>query len=336
MAESSSPLHRVLQANRAAFNAQFEQARRAYPKLTGEAFLAHLSGTVEPLLQQVAAHSPGATATVAQILYEISLQLVGEERLGPHARTPSVERSWRTLLPLAVPLLVAAPRETTRLLTNSICTLELHGARVEEWIERMARALPVIPDVETLKVVGQVVAWLSGMAHFREQALQRLPQLSDPLRRGLFGDDLGVPWPKLIEALAASRWCSLEAAQNASTNTAATALQIRYRIGAFRGFGGLFLDPPTVSVDQGMLFVSDSTRSFAVIADAFGVTTHGVKEHHPKRSKVEGISTGGDAALNGLRGSFPHLATPSSAVVTAETLAVTLPNSHYLFLIGAA
>jgi hypothetical protein len=49
-------------------------------------------------------------------------------------------------------------------------------------------------------------------------------------------------------------------------------------VGAFRGFGGLFLEPPKVSSSGGGLFVESAGGQWILCADAFGATFHRATE----------------------------------------------------------
>src|SRR6185369_14358759 len=70
------------------------------------------------------------------------------------------------------------------------------------------------------------------------------------------------------------------------------------RAGAFRGFGGLFTEPPVVTVAGDQLFVRGGDEHWLISADAFGVTFHRVTKEEFERAPVRsglppGISLSG-------------------------------------------
>ncbi len=333
MPETTAPLYRVLQANRSEFNRRFESARRAYPKLEAPSFLEHLSQTLEPIIRAVDTAYPSATAGVAQVLYDLSLQLVGEEKIGSSARRPGIRKSWSILLPAYVKLVAIAPHDVVRLLTNGTHTLEQFGARADDWIGRMLRAAPAVESVEALASAGQVAAWLSGMAHFREPALELRKTLSGDILSALLGTPVTAEPSDIFDRLAQNRWGSLES--HAEQRVGALRASIRHTIGGFRGFGGLFLTPPIVCRDDDAFVVSDSLRSWRITADAFGCTTHGLPERFRGKPVLREISKTGNVTMLESAHALPELHDPSSAAVIGDTAVVTLTASYSVFVVGA-
>src|SRR5205085_7622514 len=89
----------ILAARRGRFNALFADAHRYRPALDGADFAAHLTDVLGPIVERLAEHEPRQASAVAEALYDLSLDLVSREFLGPKSRYPAVVEGWTRLLP---------------------------------------------------------------------------------------------------------------------------------------------------------------------------------------------------------------------------------------------
>jgi len=110
------------------------------------------------------------------------------------------------------------------------------------------------------------------------------------------------------------------------------------RVGAFRGFGGLFLSPPSVTCPAGQFLVTDGVGQWLLTADRFGATLHrattpptGPAARQPPFYKLD---TRGKVTRGKHSATFPELAGSQSSAADATTLAVTTPLSHAVFLVA--
>jgi hypothetical protein len=107
-------------------------------------------------------------------------------------------------------------------------------------------------------------------------------------------------------------------------------------VGAFEGFGGLFLTPPRVTARQDHLYVSSGGSAWLLTADAFGATFHRADAHECGTSSVAlpaGVEMlGGAIMAGGARVSLNGELT--SAAATESTLAVTSALSHAVVLVA--
>src|SRR5258707_10106613 len=87
----------ILAGRRSRFNSQFAEAKTYRPSLDAEAFGGHLTQVVGPIVDRVAAVHPEQAGTVTEALYDLSLDLVGREFLGPRSRYPALAEGWRTV-----------------------------------------------------------------------------------------------------------------------------------------------------------------------------------------------------------------------------------------------
>jgi hypothetical protein len=109
------------------------------------------------------------------------------------------------------------------------------------------------------------------------------------------------------------------------------------RVGAFRGFGGDFIRPPQVACPGGQFVVSDGEYHWLLHADCFGATLHrtAVVPDAPPVLAAPLFKVGlrGKVSRGPLSAVFADLSIHHSSAANADTLAVTTPLSHAVYLI---
>jgi hypothetical protein len=332
----------ILAARRGRFNSQFAEARRYRPALDPNAFADQLTQVIGPVVERVAATRPEQAEAVAESLYELSLDLVGREFLGPNSRYPALAEGWSAVFGQLPERLAESPRAFPGAITNALYNLSTTpGARPRKWMQSVVGLSAACGDVTELLAAAQVAAWRAGLAHYRLSALERCRSL----KPNIAGRALGLPAARasslsknalevLIDAMMADPW--LDPA--ASTPQDKPRLQIVARVGAFRGFGGLFLAPPSVACPDGQFVASDGEDHWLLFADRFGATFQraaSISKRPPKMGlpyfqlSLEGQLTKGE-----LRARFPELERSQSSAANETTLAVTTPLSHAVYLIA--
>ena len=367
----------ALKDNRVSFNARFAEARRTQPRLDSREFLDTLGTTVAAVVAAVAQARPDRAAGVVSVLYDLALDLHAREFIGPHSRYPFVSLGWRDLLPVLGTPLAESPRAVAGSITNALYNLSVEpAARPQEWLDAMCVLAPLAPGVPALLQAGQVAAWRSGLAHFRRGALALCRQLPPTLvvaALGLPADALppqsAAPAPQLpaqspppaatpplatatplpakdiapqspaalnalLDRLDADPWLRPADALAAHPGRA---LKLVARVGAFRGFGGLFMAPPLISASGEHFIARDGDDRWLLTADVFGVTFH----HAGDLPAVTGsgafqLDRTGRVTLGKLSAVFPELANFTSAAGNDRTLAVTTPLSHSIYLVALA
>ena len=178
----SAVLVRELAAARTRLNAQVAAARRARTGFDVETLNEAVRERIDPLAVAVEAIAPARTAALVDAAFTLTVALTDHALTG--ARRVLVDRTWTHA---AVPLAAAVaerPQAALAMLTNAVLTLfATRGARPDEWIARMAALAPWV-TADTLGAAGQVVAWRSGMAHYRQDALALADALPEPLALG--------------------------------------------------------------------------------------------------------------------------------------------------------
>lgn len=328
------PLADALEAGRGRYNAEFALARHRTPGLDPAAFSAHLRQTVAPITEAVFGVAPDRVREVVDVLYEFSLELVGK---GTFERYPPVLQGWRELLVGLAACLAAEPRLFAGSVSNALHNLaSTPGARAAQWIEGMLDLGYGCPDTTQVLEAGKVLAWKAGLAQYRAGALQVCRSLSPEIALSALG--LGGAPPenldRILHHLETDRWLTPEQAAAPGPRR----LRVTTRAGAFRGFGGLFLRPPTVTSVGEELFVTDGEGCWSLHADAYGSVFQRVAQ------APAGVSTpGGYRLVNGMvhapdgqHGQFSQFQKAVSAAGTQHTLAVTVPHSHAVYLVACA
>jgi hypothetical protein len=334
----------LLAARRGRFNALFAEAHRYRPALDAADFSTHLTEVLGPIVERVAEREPGEAAAVAETLYVLSLDLVGREFLGPRSRYPAVVQGWTQLLPQLPERVAAAPRRFAAAVTNALYQLgAAPDARPGEWLQSVAALSAVAGNTESLLTAAQVAAWRAGLAHYRLSALELCRALPPALAMAALGLPAetalpsGAPLTTIIDALLADPWLEPRAALGAQPSRR---LQLVRRAGAFRGFGGLFIAPPMVSCPDGQFVVSDGDSHWLLFADRFGTSfqrTEAMPRGRSKQSKSKfKVELDGRVSYDHDQASFPIVARSQSSAANANTLAVTTPLSHAVYLFALA
>jgi hypothetical protein len=321
----------VLSARRADYNAQFTAARRAAPELDDEAFKVFLAASLEPLVDAVAALDKSALIGVVDTAYGIGLELVSQRLAGPRARTPVLDQAFQRLFPVLASHIARAPEAVLPRLCNALHQLAtVPGARPDDWCNALAGLAPNIERVEDLMGVGQILAWLSGLAHYRAGALalcRLLPAHLVLLAWGAVGADREA----LLGRFERDPWFVPSAPE--------LGFRLVGSVGSFRGFGGSFLAPPQVARVGEQLFVVSGDDAWLLALDAFGCTFHRAGQHELSGARFDIERAGASVARNTVSAFGKSLTLPdtgplTSAVGNASTLLVTTAHSYTVTVVA--
>ena len=330
----------VLRAAREDLNNRFATARHVFPTLDGESFSEFLRDIVDPLIAAVEAARPDGTAPVTFAAFDAALELLGQNLAGPKARYRRISEGWRQLLPASALHVAAAPERVIAAVSNALHHLETTpGARPEWWIQARRTLAPFCADPDALLRVGQVLAWRAGLAHFREGALEVARTLESTLGRAAVGAAPDQGWPEVLDRLAHDPWFDPSAAPDGRQDSRPN-MRLVGAIGAFRGYGGLFCEPPSVLATDGHILVASGGECWMLFADAFGATFHraGIDEFTTawgRKDPSPGIRISGQTIARGEESmDLEFLGAISSAAATRHTLALTSPLTHAITLIA--
>jgi len=321
----------VLSLRRAEYNAQFLAARRAAPELDEEAFKAFLATSVEPLVSAVARVDRAALVEVVDIAYSVGLELLAQRLAGPRARVSTLDLGFQQLFPALAGFIARAPAVLLPRLCNALQQLSsVPGARAEDWCRALSRLASGAENVEQLLNLGQILAWLAGLAHYRSGALA----LCRSLPQTLVSNALGVPGEQLEKTLS-----RLEQDPWFVPSAPELGFRVVGSVGSFRGFGGAFLSPPRALRVGQQLFVKSGDDAWLLALDAFGCTFHraGQEELAAASCDIERAEVSIDATQVSAFGQRLPLADSgplTSVVGNLNTLLFTTAHSYAVIVVA--
>lgn len=321
----------VLSARRVDYNAQFLAVRRASPELDEQAFKVFLATSLDPLVSAVAALDPAALIEVVDTAYGVGLELLSQRLAGPRAPSAVLDNAFQQLFPLLARFIARAPNAVLPRLCNALHQLAtVPGVRPDQWCQALARLAPGVQSVEELLGLGQVLAWLAGLSHYRQSALG----LCRSLPAGLVLNALGASSTDLQAIL-------FRLEQDPWFVPSAPALGFRLvgSVGSFRGFGGAFLAPPQVARVGQQLFVVSGDDAWLLALDAFGCTLHRTRYEDLARASFDvqraGVSVE-PTRVNGFGKSLPlsDRGRLTSVVGNANTVLFTTAHSYAVTVVA--
>lgn len=305
----------VLERQREAFNQLCQAA--PFPSLRLRHFLLKVLQpmllALEPLLPQVALEQQ------ALAFFQLDLQL---QQLGlPAERQALLHQQWLKLCQQAGRCLLPEPVMALKQVTHLCLHLFEQPGAFERWQTAFSRWLPHCQQPADFFQLAQLLAWQAGLAQYRLSVLRAAHGLSASLQAAFFGGHSLQRWLQ-------NPWQSAEPGE--------PQLQIVASLGAFKGWGGHLLEPPELAWQGDLLLIQDSQQSWQVAVDRWGA--HWLRS--PQRFKAQQmladwqLSPEGDVSLGAFRGHFPQLAGWRQAVGNSHSLAVAMPHSFKVLLLG--
>ena len=319
----------ALAARRADFNRRTHEARRRHQQAFDEAALtAFLRTEVDGVVRAVAAVAQERVQEVVSAAYDIALELCGQGLAGGAGAGPAafLGQVWRKLAPALAHVVAPQPEQVLGMLSNAALHLAaLDGVRCSQWLDEMAALAPRIETLDELRVLGQLLAWRAGAAHFRSGALAAASGLPAQLALAAFPESHASDWDALHARLLADPWHRPGQAGGRE-------------IGAFTGFGGVFTAPPQVRAHDAGFVVASGERHFLLLADAYGAmllaATREEFEAAGQGTAQLPVETRGGQLFFGRQALATDLPAAGLQVcATASTLAVSSPYSHAIRLL---
>lgn len=330
------PLAKALKSGRARFNAKVAQARHS-GALDLEAFADVLRSHAAPALEAAEKADPSKTEETAEALFDVCLMAVSKGLAGPRASRPGLISDWSRLIRRLPGRLVESPSRLAGAVFNGLWNVasQLGSEGVSSWVRRMADLGPKCPDVPACLELGMALAWRGGMAQYRRAALKACAKLPEPVALRTIGAPTGTKLAPALEKLSADPWFDPSADGKPGRE-----IRITHVVGAFRGFGGQFIRPPTVDLHKGRFLAFDGEACFEVHADRFGAV---LKRAHRDTLRSDGAPKSGLKLLKGGRVSkgsrsavFADLADASSWASDGTTLLAAVPTSHSILVAAEA
>jgi hypothetical protein len=211
--------------------------------------------------------------------------------------------------------IATAPRRILGSLSNAAHHLAATpDSRAEIWRNRLVELAPRCSNANELLSVAQLLAWRAGLAHFRAPALTAADALPPDLALEALGAPAGLNWSEVRDAHLTDPWFGYKLPAT-----------LDRRIGAFRGFGGLFVAPPQVTRSGSHLLVRSGDEAWILLADAFGATFH--------RATPEEIADAAPVSQSPHDfGYLPSGHVRTSVAILGTTCAVTSAQSHSIWV----
>lgn len=331
----SGTLADILKKNRTRYNTLFALARQTRPSLDGEMLGYYLLEVVQPVILELEQRHSGNIEPVTDALFENILNLMKTHRLGAGSRNPEFETCWKNAMTQLAEIFELNPNAIVNKITNALVTIfSVPDTRPLEWMARMVKIKPLIRDEEIFKKAGFVSAWMSGMAHYRDTALEILNALPDEMVSAMFPaiKNSGGTIREFVTELKNNPWKNPDAIVSAPE----VLKQVR-AIGAFTGFGGLFPTPPTVTADSKGIIVRCRDRSWRLHADRYGHYLQPINasslERRSPACPFEYYKNG--TVFKGDRHTFiPELKDAASYAGNEHTFAVTSRCSHRVYVLA--
>lgn len=326
-------LEALLLARREDCNRRFLLARHQHPHLQPAAFATLLRDLLPPALAPL---PDEAAAAALPDLYDLLIEAAAHRMIGPDAAHAAggiapVERVWRDLLP-ALPHLLPRAREIVPLLGNAAWNIAQDNARLDRWIAGMRALAPRAASPDLLRRLCAVQSWRHGLAWMRRGALALWRDLPPDLQPAALGLPDGAD-PDRLAADLADPW------KKPGTPDRERPLDSR-SLGGFRGFGGPFLTPPTLSCVSGRFYAFADGLCWAVDTDCFGATLRRCPAPPaPPAIPDHAFRLDPDGTVHHLgrlpqRRTFAALTAPRSVAASAHTLMVCPPHSFKIVVIG--
>lgn len=317
----------ALQSRRSEFNQRFRLAAQRHPHLDGDEVLQFIAECVDPIVQAVDVRNSDAVDDVVITAYDCALQLVGQRLTARQGRYAVIAEVWREVLPAAATVLATDSRHLIPALTNAVHQLAtIDTTAAARWKQRMMHVAAEVTSAEELLLIGQVLAWQCGLAHYRDGALAALESLDERLAC-LALEVTPAKRQKILQRLLADRWF-------VPANSNREALRIARTFGSFRGFGGGFLQPPLIRGTPGGWIVQSAADYWFLVADAFGATLHRASVEEWNAASDQGHHVGTRVVHAGQQLDLPGAGPITSSSLSEHAIACTFAHSHQIVLVA--
>ncbi len=327
----SPALTAALRADRPLYNAQLAMLRSRQPELDFQAIKAFLRTAVDPIAQVVQVADSERCRFVIQACFQQMLVLSEHRLLGNDVRSMLIKAAWQQVMPKLVSTLTRDPAALLAWVTNAVDRIATTpNSRTESWISGMKSIAPMLDSTEQVRTVGQVLAWQSGLAHYRQGALRSARKLSDRIGSAMFPSKADG-WQASVERHLREPWWR-------GTDEARPKESDGVRVGAFAGWDGAFTAPPKLRAATEGFWVLSGERYFHLIADAFGSVLIASNEAHFTAAIASGAVPDGvgfsDGHLQTGQGRWPVSVPKQDLVLTcnSDTACISSPWSHHIWL----
>lgn len=326
----SSAFKSFLQVERTQCNQLFATSRHQHPHIEGESFQEFLRDQLDPIIVLLD-KSGQSVANFAIAGYQHGLDLAAKRWLGKSELYSDVKNLWRDLIPICLPWISSQPDYWLSIFANILYRLNSQDSTTSaRWLGLMTASASKCQSPDELKKLGLVLAWVSGLACYRQAALEALAEISDELFVSVTHAEIKNR-ASIQQSLVNNRWLDF------SVNQPKT-FSMQKRFGGAVLFEGEFSQPPKVLAFNNQLYVTSANRIWMLFFDAFGEILI------PAQDSLSAIHYQPDTRdlneqlklyLNmGLKEKIHDLASLASCAELDDTLALTSKDSFAVILLN--
>ncbi len=319
-----------LQTERSQCNQLFASFRHQHPHIDADSFQQFLIQQLDPVVTLLDDTSQ-SVGNFAMAGYQHGLDLAAKRWLGKSELAVHVNQLWRDVIPQTIRWISSNPGYWLSILANVLYRLHTYDPdAANRWIHLMRQSAKECQSAEEFKKLGLIVAWLSGLACYRQNALKALTEISDELFSSVSQTDCENRI-QIQQALNNNRWLDFSIIQPQT-------LSLQKRFGSSTMFDGEFTEPPKVLAHNNQIYVTSANQFWMLFFDAFGEMLIPIQElpsdiHYQQDTRD--LNEQLKLYFNlGLKTKLPDLASLSSCAELDDSLALTSKDSFAVILLN--
>lgn len=312
----------ALQRNRERINQQVALLGRT-SKVDTSSLTDLIVGPMQLIVTRVCKQAPSQGDRLLITLINVALNHLARDIF---VRKPVFKSFWNDLLPPLAVSIGSSPKVVLSSLSNGleyILKMDSSGVSARRWLDSLTQIGPRCSGVEDLLQVGKILAWTSGMAHFRDAAIKSWSSLDDSLKLAVFGlTNKDRTIEQVSELLQSSPWQKPDGSKVEGEG---------FSLGGCVGFGGPFLKPPTVQKSKQGIIASDGEEYRLLYADCFGAVSCLVPANPLVLEDLKASLN--DEGVKKLISRQAPVDSLQSIAISGDTLAFTVKHSHLVFVL---
>ncbi len=303
------PLIDHLKKEAGTYNAQYQTHELQRGSIDKKLLTEWIVEVGESIVIGVESVAPGNVQRVFPPVYQQILSFLS----GSHLMTePGLYKQILLLGQYAPTPMATAPNRLLKAFVSAAKTIHrFQPGKVGAWLHLMQRVLPFASSVDDCLHIGRINAWLCGMAHLRQRALDSYRGLPFATQSAFSELDIAEDFSSLFD----TPWSDL-----VPNDEKGICL-----IGHFSGFNGGFDAPPVLANVNDHVFATDGKNHYAVFADRFGCIL--LAQKSVDENDVFSAAQTIDLQPHDIRFDDVY-----SATVHRDTLFLTRSSSHHVYV----
>lgn len=245
----------------------FWNFKTEYPHLEKEEFEKNLL-KVLTILDKFESWKTIEIHKLTEIIFTKTLEMVAKRVLGENSQYPTFFQRWKYFLKSLGNSCFQHFSFLFTYLPNAILNLEKEKKfQIYVWVQKNIQIFKLCENETELLQAGFVLAWICGLARYRNESLKILPNLPLKILNSIFEIELNETNKKLfISCLEENPWANPKFFFEKKAEP-----EIHYHVaGGYAGLDGIFLHPP-IFYNNHPNILTDGEQIFEVYADFFGI-----------------------------------------------------------------